>query len=200
MTRGQRAAARKAQERADAKRFTQAAIAEDTGLSINAVNSFMNGHSWPRGRNLAAYERVLGWPTGHLTRIADQADEEIQAIHEAEPGERRLLGLVQDLRGELDGRPIDQWSLGVQREVQRLVQQLAGLGAEHHNVRPIRLRPVAVIAAELELERALRLDTLESGVPGAEAIAERHHDPKIQRLAVELDLARRHAESSVTGS
>lgn len=200
LTRGQRAAADKARQRADEKHLTQKDVAEMIGASEKAVWSFFNGQSWPQGRTFAGYERVLGWPQGHLARVVEQVDGEVQALRDAEPGERRLLELVQELRAELDGTPIDRFSGDVQREVRRLVEQLAGLGAEHHNVRPIRLRPVALISAELEHEKDLRLDTLQSGVHGAEAIAKSYHDPRIQALMDELDLARRHGESSVTGS
>lgn len=203
LTRGQRAATEKARSRADQKKLTHRDLAEMVGVTEKSVWAFLNGQSWPRGRNLAGYEDALGLLSGDLSRIADEVDSEVQALHDAEPGERRLLELIQDLRGELDGKPVAQFSESVQRAVHRLAGQLAGLGAEPRvgdNVVLLKPRSVEEITGELDQELKFKHDILVSDTPGAREITEKFHDPKIVRLQAELELARRHGESSVTGS
>jgi transcriptional regulator with XRE-family HTH domain len=201
LTRGQRAAAEKARLRAEENRLTQKDLADELGLSEKAVWNFLNGKSWPFGRTLAGYERVLGWHQGYLTEIVKRFDSDVQQLDDAAPEERRLLELVQELRIALDDLPVAEHSQAVARELKRLTAQLVDLGGGHYqNVRPLKLRPLSEIDADIERERELRADTLASGMPGALDIVRDVHDAKIAALEAERELTVAHSRSGVTGS
>lgn len=201
LTRGQRAAAEKARLRAEENRLTQKDLAEELGLSEKAVWNFLNGKSWPFGRTLAGWERVLGWHQGYLTEIVKRYDSEVQQLDDAAPEERRILELVQELRIALDDLPVVEHSERVRRELSRLTAQLVDLGGgQFQNVRPLKLRPLAEIDADIERELEFRNDTMTSGVPGAREIVEQVHDPKLAALRAERELTLAHTKSGVTGS
>jgi transcriptional regulator with XRE-family HTH domain len=201
LTRGQRAAAEKARLRAEENRLTQKDLADELGLSEKAVWNFLNGKSWPFGRTLAGWERVLGWHQGYLTEIVKRYDSEVQQLDDAAPEERRILELVQELRIALDDLPVVEHSERVRRELSRLTAQLVDLGGgQFQNVRPLKLRPLAEIDADIERELEFRNDTMTSGVPGAREIVEQVHDPKLTALRAERELTVAHTQSGVTGS
>jgi len=50
--------------------MSRAALSERSGIAPNTVSGFLNGKSWPQPAKLAALERALGFPPGHLDRIA----------------------------------------------------------------------------------------------------------------------------------
>lgn len=204
ISRGQRIAADTARTRAGEKQLTQAELAELLGMSEKAIWNFFNGKTWPQSRTLVAIERALGWTAGHLAEVASRYDHEVQDLDDTSPTERVILELIQALRMELDGTAASEFGQTVQRDLKRLAAQLVDLGVRVEvppaNVRPLKLRPVDEIRRDIEHEESLRVDTLSSGVPGAEAIAERIHDPKILAYRAELELAERYGESSVTGS
>lgn len=201
LTRGQRAAAEKARLRADERRLTQKDLADELGLSEKAVWNFLNGKSWPFGRTLASYERVLGWHQGYLSEVVKRYDSEVRLLDDASPEEQRLLELVIQLRLALDEIPVEDHSATVKRELRRLTDQLVDLGGgEYQNVRPLKLRSLAEIDADIAAEEELRDDTMSSGMPGAREIVEQVHDPKLAALRAERALTETHSRRGVTGS
>lgn len=201
LTRGQRAAADKARLRAEEKRLTQRDLAELLGISEKGVWKFFNHQAWPQGRTLAGYERSLGWMQGYLSEVAARYDADLQVLDDASPEERKILELVQELRLALDEVPVSSHSQKVTRDLRKLTAQLVELGGgRFQNVRPLKLRPVAEIDAEIERELELRDDTLSSDVPGAQAIVAQVHDPKIAALRAEREITVTHTPSNVAES
>lgn len=201
LTRGQRAAADKARLRAEERRLTQRDLAELLGISEKAVWNFFNQKAWPQGRTLAGYEKALGWVQGHLSEVAARYDSEVQQLDDASPEERRVLELVQALMIALDEVPVSSHSQKVTRGLKRLTAQLIELGGgRFQNVRPLKLRSLTEIDAEISQEEELRDDTLMSGIPGADAIVEQVHDRKLAALRAEREITVAHTQSSVTGS
>jgi transcriptional regulator with XRE-family HTH domain len=200
LTRGQRAAADKARTRAEEKYLSQKDLAQLVGVSEKAVWNFFNGKVWPQGRTLASYERHLGWVSGHLNEVASRYDSDVREISDAEPHEQRILQLVQDLRRELDDQPASQHGATVERELKRLSAQLADLGAgAYRNVRPLKLRSLGEVDAEIAQETGFRNEALESGSPGSRAVAA-IIDEKIATLKKERELVLAHGQSSVAES
>jgi hypothetical protein len=136
-----------------------------------------------------------------MSNLANQYDEDIQAIDDAEPHERRLLGLAQQLSIELNETQVSSHSQSVRRTLKALTAQLIELGGgELRNVRPLKLRSLREIDAEIAREQKNRDETLGSGNLGAQAVVDQVIDPKIEALRAERELAARYAESSVVES
>lgn len=201
LTRGQRTAAEQAELRRNEKGFTHADLADMIGITEKAVSNFLNAKSWPHGKTRAGFEKALGWRIGYLTEIASRYDAGVQVLDDTAPEERRLLELVQLLRVALDEIPVSRHGQKVARELKRLTEQLVELGGgQFQNVRPLKLRTLEEIDADIALEEDLRADTLESGIPGAAVIVRDVHDRKLAGLRAERELVVTHSKSTDTGS
>ena len=66
--------------------MTIAALAEQSDLAVNTVSRFLGGRTWPQPAKLAALERALGFPAGHLDRIARGETHELRVISSDETG------------------------------------------------------------------------------------------------------------------
>lgn len=201
LTRGQKIAVEAARARAQEKRLTQDDIAQLANVSSKTVWNLFNSETWPRNRSLEGIERALGWPVGHLTQLAMRYDEDVQALDDADPSERRLLELVQLLRVELDETQVSSHSQTVVRALKALTAQLIELGgASVRNVRPLKMRSLEEIDADLEREERHKADTLSSGGVGAQEVVRVIHDPRIALLQKERDLTRSYMQSGVAES
>lgn len=96
-------------------------LVRQTEADPGTIGDFLNGNRWPKFRTQGRIEKVLGWPAGTLTRIADGGDppeldtngasqepavggdtQDAQQFVESLSGERMLSGVTnEDLLREI---------------------------------------------------------------------------------------------------
>jgi len=184
LTRGQKAAIEAVKAQRSVRRLTQGELAELADVSERTIHGFEKGQVWPHNTTLSAIERALGWAVGHLSEVAATYDA-------TDPGDARLLELVALLRVELESRPT--LNRDARRELGRLQALLEGVD-ERVPIAAMHVRPVAEIDAEIAAEERRRTDTIGS-FDGWQQVVEQVHDPKLDALRAEREIAQRVSRS-----